>query len=195
MRTIFEDTDLQTDLEERKTRGPENKYLLPVLWLVAIVFIAGTWGVYRWAVDKPAPEPPPPPVSLDDPKQTTKAFGEFNRLVKDGNWIEAENMLSQAAKQRLATDKKTLRESLLGNFKDYKITEAITTPSIDRGTPGRVRQDCLFIMTDEKFTKTEQKMVPLVLVLENGRLIIDAWEQEKEDPKKPGDPKQDAKKV
>lgn len=194
MRTIFEDTELTTDIEERQARGPENQYLLPILWLVAIVFIASTWGIYRWATERPAPTPPPPPVSIDDPKQTGKALGEFNRLVKEGNWTEAENMLSTAAKQRLAVEQKSLRESLLGNLKDYKVSEAATTPSIDRSEPDKLRQDCVFILTDAGYTKTEQKIIPLVLVKENERLVIDGWEQKKEEPKKPEDPKQAAAK-
>ncbi|MGH9833697.1 MAG: hypothetical protein ACREBD_31740 [Blastocatellia bacterium] len=175
MRTIFEDTNLKAELEEAPTRGNESKHTLFLLWLLAIVFLTGTWAVYRWVDNRPALEPPPPPVSLDDPKQTTEAFGKFNRFAKDGNWTEAEAMLSNAAKQRLAGEQKSLRDSLMGQFKDLKIAEASTTLSIDRSVPGRVRQDSYFIFTDEGLTKTETKIVPLVLIMEDGRLVIDSW--------------------
>jgi hypothetical protein len=175
MRTLFEDTNLKAELEDAPSRGNESKYTLVLLWLLAIVILTGTWTVYRWVDNRPALEPPPPPVSLDDPKQTTEAFGKFNRFAKDGNWTEAEAMLSNAAKQRLATEQISLRDSLVGQFKDLKISEAATTLSIDRSVPGRVRQDSYFVFTDEGLTKTETKIVPLVLIMEDGRLVIDSW--------------------
>ena len=198
MRTIFEDTDLQTDLLEKKERGPENQYLLPVLWLMAFLFVATTWGIYRWATERPAPQPPPPPVSVDDPKQTGKLLGEFTRVIKEDNWIAAETMLSATAKQRLATEQKSLRESMFGALKDNKISEAATTPSIDRSEPGKLRQDVVFVLTDPGFAKTESKIMPLVIIKEGEpgaeRLVIDGWEQPKEDPKKPADAKASATK-
>jgi hypothetical protein len=175
MRTIFEDTNLKAELEDAPSRSNEGKYTLFLLWLLAIVFLTGTWAVYRWVDNRPALQPPPPPVSLDDPKQTTEAFGKFNRFVKDGNWTEAEAMLSNAAKQRLATEQKSLRDSLMGQFKDLKISEATTTLSIDRGVPGRVRQDSYYVFTDEALTRTETRIVPLVLIMEDGKLVIDSW--------------------
>jgi len=187
MRTIFEDTNLKAELEDAPSRGDENKYTLFLLWLLAIVFLTGTWAVYRWVDNRPALEPPPPPVSLDDPKQTTEAFGKFNRFAKDGNWTEAEAMLSNAAKQRLAGEQKSLRDSLMGQFKDLKISEAATTLSIDRSVPGRVRQDSYFTFTDEGLTKIESKIVPLVLIMEDGKLVIDSWaDANPEDQKKAG---------
>src|SRR5262245_8529445 len=110
MRTLFEDTDLRADLEDQRSRGNESKGLLVTLWLIALLFLGGTWGVYQWAVKKPAPAPPPPPVSLDDPKQTTEIIGKFNRFAKEGNWIEAEKLLSTAATQRLASEQKSLHD-------------------------------------------------------------------------------------
>lgn len=175
MRTLFEDTDLKADLEDQRSRGKENKGLLVVLWLIALVFLSGTWGVYQWVIKQPAPTPPPPPVSLDDPKQTTEAIGKFNRFAKEGNWAEAEKMLSTAATQRLASEQKSLHDSLLGSFKDYRLIEALTTQSVDRSEPGKLRQDCNFILTDTGMTKTEQKIIPLTLVIDNGRLAIDDW--------------------
>ena len=184
MRTIFEDTDLKADLEDQRSRGKESKGLLVVLWLFALIFLGGTWSVYQWAVKQPAPTPPPPPVSLDDPKQTTEIIGKFNLLVKDANWIEAEKLLSTGATQRLATEQKSLHDSLLGKFKDYKILEALTTPSVDRSEPGKLRQDCNFILGDPGLTKTERMIIPLTLVIDNGRLAIDDWSEQSVDEKK-----------
>jgi hypothetical protein len=188
MRTIFEDTNLKAEMEEVSSRGPENKYTLVGLWLTALIFLAGTWGVYRWADSRPAVEAPPPPVSLDDPKQTVDAFGKFNKFVAYGNWAEAESMLSTPAKQRLSAEQKTLRESLLGNYKDSKIVGAETTQSIDRNTPGRVRIDCLYKFIDNgNFSKVDQRFIPLVLVNENSKLVIDDWRPEEQ--KKEGENK------
>jgi hypothetical protein len=175
MRTLFEDTDLKADLEDQRTRGKESKGLLVALWMIALLFLGGTWGVYQWAIRQPAPTPPPPPVSLDDPKQTTEAIGKFIRLAKEGNWVEAETMLSLAAKQRLGASGKSLQDSLLAESKGLKLVEALTTGSVERDE-GVLRQDCYFILTDETMTKTEQKIIPLALVIDNGRLAIDSWE-------------------
>ena len=122
------------------------------------------------------PKPPPPPVSLDDPKQTADACGKFNKFVAYGNWAEAESMLSTPAKQRLIAEQKNLRESLLGIFKDNKIVGAETTQSIDRNVPGRVRIDCLYKFIDNgNYSKVDQRIIPIVIVNENSRLVIDDW--------------------
>src|SRR5262245_16884743 len=184
MRTLFEDTDLRADLEDERTRGKESKSLLVVLWLIALIFLGGTWGTYQWLIKQPAPAPPPPPVSLDDPKQTTETIGKFNRFAKEGNWIEAEKMLSAAATERLSLEQKSLHDSFLGKFKGLKVSEAVTTPSVDRSDHAKLRQDCNFILTDEGMTKTEQMIVPLTLVIDNGRLAIDDWTERKTDEKK-----------
>ena len=176
MRTLFEDTDLKADLEDQQVRGKESKSMLVVLWLVALLFLGGTWGVFQWAIKQPAPTPPPPPVSLDDPKQTTETIGKFIRFAKEANWTEAEGMLSAAAKERLNVTQKSLRDSLLGNLKDLKLYEAITTSSVDRTEPGKLIQDCNFFFSNEDLTRTEQKIIPLALVIDNGRLAIDSWE-------------------
>ncbi len=183
MRTIFEDTNLKAELEETAGKDQGGKYTLLFLWLIAIVFLAGTWTIYRYVDNRPALQPPAPPVSLDDPKQTADAFGKFNRAAKDGNWAEAEALLSNAAKQRLAAEQKSLRDSLMGNLKDYRITEAITTQSIDRSIPGRVRQDCYFVFTDARYEAMD-RIVPLVLVMEDGRLAIDSWADTKPEEQK-----------
>lgn len=176
MRTIFEDTNVKAEMEEASYRGNENKYTLLVLWLITIAFLVGTWSVYRWADTRPAIAPPPAPVSLDDPKQTAAAFSNFNKFVAYGNWTEAEAMLSIAAKQKLSAEQKTLRESLLGDYKDDKIVGAQTTNSFDGSVPGRLRMDCLYKFSDENFTKVDQRIIPLTLINENGKLVIDSWE-------------------
>jgi hypothetical protein len=177
MRTIFEDTTLKAEMEESRSRGNERKSTLPALWLVALLFLGGVWGAYRWAESHAGVAPPPPPVSLDDPKQTAEAFGKFNQPVRDKNWAEAETMLSTAAKQRLTDEQKSLAESLLGKFKDYKIEESGMTQSIDRSSPGMMRVDCLFKFSkDGDVTKIEERIITLTLVIENGRIVIDSWE-------------------
>jgi hypothetical protein len=177
MRTIFEDTTLKAEMEESRSRGNERKSTLPILWLIALLFLGSVWGVYRWADSHASVPPPPPPVSLDDPKQTAGAFSKFNQSIRDGNMVEAEAMLSTAAKQRLTDEHKSLAESMLGKFKDYKVEEAGMTQSIDRSVPGMVHVDCLYKFSkDGDLTKVEEKIIPLTIVIENGRIVIDHWE-------------------
>ena len=185
MRTIFEDTALKAEMEEASSRGNESKYTLLLLWMIAIVFLAGTWGVYRWADSRPAVVPPPPPVNLEDPKQTAEALSKFNRFVAYENWPEAEAMLSIAAKQKLSTEHKSLRDSLFGAYKEgYKVVGADRTDSIDRSVPGRMREDCLYRFADKDYTKVDQRIIPLVLIVENSKLVIDGWEEAKPEEKK-----------
>lgn len=169
MRTIFDDIEAKSNLEEEKKGG--SRSLPVILWLVALTFIVGTWGVYRWVISRPAPEPPPPPVSLEDYRQTSEAFAKFNRFVQDDNWAEAEKLLSTAALQVLADQKKTLKESVLGDRKDDRVVEAASTPSGER-TSDHVQQDCVYKFADGQF-----KIIPLVLIMENGRLVINSWAQ------------------
>src|SRR5262245_1946466 len=171
MRTIFEDTTLKAEMEESRSRGNERKSTLPLLWLVALLFLGGVWGVYRWADSHAAIAPPPPPVSLEDPRQRAEAFTKFKQSVVDGNWVEAEAMISTAAKQRLTEQQKSLPESLLGKYKDYKIVMGEMTNSIDTSVSGMVRLDCLYKFTDDpiNYTKVEEKIIPLTLVIDNGR--------------------------
>jgi hypothetical protein len=178
MRTIFEDTTLKAEMEESRSRGNERKSTLPILWLIALLFLGGVWGAYRWADSHAAVTPPAPPVSLDDPKQRAEAFSKFNQSILNGNWLEAEAMLSTAAKQRLTEQQKSLPESLLGKFKDYKIVSGEMTPSIDTSVPGMVHLDCYYRFTDDpvNYTKVESRAIALTLVIENGRIVIDNWE-------------------
>lgn len=177
MRTLFEDTEVSAQLEENRDKG--SKHLLFVLWMIALAFLAGTWGVYRWASKRPAPLPPPPPVSLADLKQTSVALTTFNGFVRDEKWTEAEALLSTAARARLTAENKTLRDSLFGSIKNMKLVEAASTPSVDRSDPNKFRQDFVYVFADEGATKTEQKIIPLTLILENGKIVLDSWADEK----------------
>ncbi|MDX2039992.1 MAG: hypothetical protein SF097_02035 [Acidobacteriota bacterium] len=193
MRTIFEDTEINAELEESKAGG--NKYLLLILWCVAICFLMGTWGVYRWATNKPAPEPPPPPVSLQDLKQVGAAFSAFNGFIREGKWTDAEAMLSTAARQRLTTEAKTLSESLLGKSKDLKLIQTDPTPSVDRSDPNVFKQDFVYLFTDQAGTKTSNEIISLSLTIENGKIVINGWGEDKPQDKKPEDTKADNKKA
>ncbi|HEY7183019.1 MAG TPA: hypothetical protein VIC84_16430 [Blastocatellia bacterium] len=195
MRTIFEDTILKAEMEESRNRGNERRSTLPILWLVALLFLGSVWGVYRWADSHAAVQPPPPPVSLEDPKQRSEILAKFNHAVLDGNWSEAETLLSTGAKQRLNTEQKSLAESLLGKFKDSKVVGAEMTQSIDSSEPGKLRVDCLYKFTDADYTKVEDKILSVILVIDqidkdNSRLAIDNWfgvtEERKEGNKEAG---------
>jgi hypothetical protein len=176
MRTIFEDTNLKAEAEETRSRGNESKATLPILWLVSLLFVGAVGSVYFWAQSRPAIPPPAPPVSLDDPKQTSEALSNFNHAILDGKWADAEAMLSTAAKQRLTNEQKGLAESLLGQFKDYRVVAAEMTQSIDRNLPGMVRVDCLYKFTnDPNFIKIDQRIISLMLAIEGNRLVIDNW--------------------
>jgi hypothetical protein len=167
MRSIFEDSDARTNIEDAKKAGSNT---LPIiLCLVAFVAIGGTFGVVRWVETRPALERPPDPANLQDSRQTYTVFSKFNRFITEENWAEAANMLSAAALQRLKDQNITLRESILGEKKDMRVFEAAVTDSIDRA-PDRVRQDCIY-----KFDNGEYIVVPLYMVIENEKLVIDAW--------------------
>jgi hypothetical protein len=60
------------------------------------------------------------------------------------------------------------------------------TQSIDRSNPGMVRVDCLYKFTNDptNYTSIEQKIISLMLVIDNNRLAIDNWSgAESETPK------------
>ncbi len=194
MRTIFEDTEANARAEEvGKDAG--SKALLPVLWLVTLAFLIGTWGVYRWANSRPAPMPPPPPVSLQDLKQVGTVYSTFNGFVREGKWTEAEAMLSTAARQKLTDGNTTLKDSLLGKFKDLKVVQTDGTPDIDRTDPNAFVQYFLYQLTDEQMTKSESKIIPLALIIENGKIVLNNWEEPKTEEKKSEDKKADNKKA
>lgn len=170
MKTIFEDSNVRASLEEPK-KGGSN--VAPIaLWVVAFLFIGVTFGIFRWIETKPALTPPPKPADLQDAKQTADAFTKFNKYVMQDNWAEAANMLSTKGLQTLKDQNKPLRESVLGDKKDLKVALAESTTSIDR-LPDRVRQDCIYKFPDGSFI-----VVPLFLVIENNKLVIDAWSEQ-----------------
>jgi hypothetical protein len=176
MRTIFEDTNLKAETEEVRSRGNESKATLPILWLVSVLFVGAVGSAYFWAQSRPAIPPPAPPVSLEDPRQTSDTLSKFNHAILDGKWADAEAMLSTGAKQRLTSEQKGLAESLLGQFKDYKIVAAEMTQSIDRSLPGLVRVDCLYkFSNDPDLLKIDQRILSLMLAIEGDRLVIDNW--------------------
>lgn len=194
MRTIFEDTEASARADEvGKNAG--NKYLLVVLWSVTIVFLVGTWSVYRWANSRPAPLPPPPPVSLQDLKQVSTVFSAFNGFVREGKWAEAEAMLSTFARQKLAAENKTFQDSLVGKLKDLKLVQTDPTPDVDRTDPNVFKQSFVYVFTDEQATKSETKIVTLSLVIENGKIVINTLSDEKPEEQKPEDKKADNKKA
>ncbi|MFN0110832.1 MAG: hypothetical protein ACKVZH_18385 [Blastocatellia bacterium] len=187
MRTLFEDTQARARAEEDE-KNAKNKGLLPALWLVTIIFLIGTWGVYRWANSRPAPPPPPPPVSLQDLKQVGAAFTAFNGLVREGKWPEAEAMLSSYARQKLMAENKTLQDSLTGKFKGMTLAQTDGLLDIDRTDPNVFKQSFNYVFTDAQVIKSETQIVSLSLVIENGKIVINGWEEDK-----PADPKPEDK--
>lgn len=168
MRTVFEDTTERENLEDAKAHD-KGKRLTMFLWIFAIVFFFASWRTYHWASNRKPPEPPPPPVSLTDPKQISAVINKFNGLLKDEKWDEAQQLLSAEALKRLTDEKKPLRESFLAERKDDKIIEAAITGA-GASTESTVRSDCVYYFPDKQY-----KIIPIVVVMENGRLAINSW--------------------
>jgi len=164
MRTIFEDVDERTNREDD---GKEGRTAI-LLWLVAILAVGAAWGTYRWITRQPA-QAPPPVVSLTDEHQVNTTVNQFNGFVKAGNWEEAQKMLSAEGLKRLEDEHKTLRESLLGDKSKDQVVEAGTTPSRSH-TPSTARLDCGYFFADG-----QTRIIPITLVIENGRLMINSW--------------------
>jgi len=165
MRTIFEDVDEQTNREDD---GKEGRTAI-LLWLVAILAVATAWGTYRWITHRRPAQAPPPAISLTDDNQLNTTVNQFNGFVKAGNWEEAQKMLSSEGLKRLEDEKKTLRESLLGDKSNEKVVEAGTTPSRSH-TPSTARLDCGYFFLDG-----QTRIIPITLVIENGRLMVNSW--------------------
>jgi hypothetical protein len=170
MRSIFEDSDVRTNIEDGKKAGSGS---LPfALWLFALFCVAVTFGVLRWVETRDPIQRPPDPANLQDSRQTYEVFSKFNRLITEEKWDEATTMISTAALQRLKIENKTLRESILTDkFKDMRVFEASVTDSVDR-IPERVRQDCIY-----KFEDGQTLIVPLFMIIENEKLVIDDWDE------------------
>jgi hypothetical protein len=167
MRTLFEDTDERADREYDQ----REKRLPIVLWALAVVLLAGAGVSYYVVTHRKPPELPPIAASLDDPTQINQTLNRFNEFVRMSKWDEAQAMLSTAALKRLSDEKKTLRESLLGENKDDKLAQTGLTPSQSR-TPSTVRVDCVYFFDKQGGL---EKIVPLTLIKENDRLVIDSW--------------------
>jgi hypothetical protein len=186
MRTVFEDTN-ETASRENPTTGQS----IPViLWIVAILFLVGSFAVYRKVASRYV-APPPPPIAVNDTKQVNETLYKFNQLIKEGNFDQAQSMLTADAQKQLADSQKTLRESLLAQRKgkDDKVVEAVPlTENVVELTDTSVTIGITYY-----FDKNETIYVPLTLVKEkigeSERLAIAAWERPEE---KPAEKKDDA---
>jgi hypothetical protein len=168
MRTIFEDTTERENRDDDK----KDKGMPAILWVLALLFVAGAFFTYRWVANRKPPEVPVV-VSLEDTRQVSRALHNFNEAIKADKWEEAEKLLSAEAQQRLANEKKTLRESLLAarKGKSDKVIQALPVPpDTTAATPSTRRVDTVYI-----FENNEQLVVPLTLVLENNQLLINSW--------------------
>lgn len=164
MRTIFEDVDERANREDE---GDEKK-TRTAFWLVALLSVAVAFGTYYWVKHRKPPIPVVA-VSLSDDNQLNTVVNQFTGFIKAGNWDEAQKMLSAEGLKRLEVEKKTLRESILGDRSKEPVSEALLTPSRSR-TPSTARLDCAFLFADG-----ETKIVPITLIEENGRLAINSW--------------------
>jgi hypothetical protein len=165
MRTIFEDVIEKSNKDDdRKGRG-----FTLALWLVALLSMGGAYGAYHFIKNRKPEVPPPPPVSVEDDSQVSRAINQFNGFVQVGNWEEAQKMLSREGQSRLVEEKLTLRESLLGDKKNAQLAQALLTPS-QAHTPSTARIDCAYIFIDGS-----NKIVPITVVLEDGRLLVNSW--------------------
>ena len=185
MRTVFEDTDVTANLVDAKA-NERGKYVPLILWITAILMLIGSWRAYQWAYNRKPPPPPPPLASLEDPKQIGQIAQKFNSLAQEGKWVEAQQLLSTEAQQKLTAENTTLQASLLGAQQNEKVALASTVPTNNAGdAPDKVRQDCLYRMQDAK-GEIKDLIVPLVIVMEgappNARLAIGSWKEEKSKP-------------
>jgi hypothetical protein len=180
VRTVFEDVDAAANQRDAKAND-RGKYVPLMLWIFALCFSYGSWRAYYWAYNRKPPEPPPPPVSLQDAKQIGQLAQKFNSFIQDGNWAEAQKLLSTEAQQRLTAENTTLQASMLGTRQNEKVALASTVQTDTSGdAPSTVRQDCLFRMQDAKDpNKITDVIIPLTIVIEgippNDRLAISNW--------------------
>lgn len=178
MRTVFEDTNEAASLETPKT----GQAIPVVLWLIAILFLVGAFAVYR-KVSSRIVEPPPPAVILNDVRQVNELLYKFNQLIKEGNFDQAQAMLSGEAQKKLADSQKPFREVLLAQRKgkDDKVVEAVPV------TENAIVSDTSIIVgVTYYFEKNETIYLPLTVVKEtiadSERLAIADWEEKKPEP-------------
>ncbi len=176
MRTVFEDTN-----EALSPDTPKSSQSLPILlWVVAILFLFGAFAVYR-KVSNRIVAPPPPAIAVNDPKQVNELLYKFNQLIKEGNFDQAQALLTADAQKRLTDSQKTFRETLLAQRKgkDEKVIEAVPlTENIVALTDNSVTIGVTYY-----FEKNETIYIPLTLVKEtigeSERLAIADWEEKK----------------
>ena len=172
MRTLFEDVNEKSDRED----DGSTKSLPVVTWLIAVLMIVIAVGTFFWVRHRQqvaAEQQAAVVVSLDDENQIKQTISKFGGFIVDGNWAEAEKMLSAEGRKRLETEKKTLRESLLGDRLAKKTGEQVVQMfpvTIAGHTASTARADCAFIFADR-----EQTVMPITLVKEDNRLVINSW--------------------
>ncbi len=66
---------------------------------------------------------------------------------------------------------------------------------MDRSYPDVYKQDFVFVFTDQAGTKTSNEIISLSLAIENGKLVINGWGEDKPLEKKPEESKADNKKA
>ena len=176
MRTIFEDTNETASLET-----PKTGQAIPVfLWLVAILFLVGAFAVYRYVSNRIV-LPPPPAIAVNDPKQVNELLYKFNQLIKEGNFDQAQALLTADAQKKLTDSQKTFHDTLLAQRKgkNDKVIEAVPlTENIVALTDTSVTIGVTYY-----FEKNETAYVPLTIVKEtigdSERLAIADWEEKK----------------
>ncbi|MFN7928373.1 MAG: hypothetical protein U0Y68_10580 [Blastocatellia bacterium] len=183
MRTVFEDTN-----EAASRENPRTGQSTPIfLWIIAILCLFGSFAVYKKVASRKV-APPPPPVAVNDPKQVNETIYKFNQLIKEGDFNQAQAMLSADAQKKLTESNTTLHDSLLAQRKgkDDKVIEAVPlTENVVDLTDTSVTIGCTYY-----FAKNETIYLPLTIIKEKigdtDRLAIAAWEkpEEKKDEKK-----------
>lgn len=176
MRTVFDDSN-----EALSPDAPKSGQSLPILlWVVAILFLAGAFAVYR-KVSNRIVLPPPPAVAVNDPKQVNELLYKFNQLLKEDNFDQAQALLSADAQKKLTDTQKTFRETLLSQRKGKadKVIEAVPlTENIVAITDTSVTIGVTYY-----FEKNETIYIPLTIIKEkiadSERLAIADWEEKK----------------
>jgi hypothetical protein len=150
---------------------------------VALLFLIGAFAVYR-KVSTRIVLPPPPAIAVNDTKQVNELLYKFNQLIKEGNFDQAQALLSAEAQKKLTDTQKSLRESLLAQRqgKDDKVIEAVPlTESVVALTDTSVTVGVTYY-----FDKNETIYLPLTIVKEtvgdSERLAIADWEEKKPEP-------------